>query len=359
MGKKISKVLGTAAGVVAATLGFSGVAGAATHAGTAGVPAGFTATVFAHAGGTVTGADDIARLGGNLFVGFQNGVGSQGEPSPTGATKSTVVEFDKHGKEVAHWDLTGKVDGLGANPRTRQVIASVNEDGNSSVYTISFGPGCHHGTGAGTGAGTVKHYRYSSLPHGGGTDNVSVRHGVVYIVASNPTPDAKGSTAGRPALYRVTFSGSVASTTPVFDDNITATNLVTGATGPLNLTDDDSSTFVPRSVPGLGGSLLLDGQADQQAVFVKHWGTAKQKAVVLPLSETVDDTAFASSSEGTLYVVDAAKGDVIAVTGHFTKGEAFVSAADGLGTLDLRTGRITAFGGVAPKAKGLLFVPAE
>jgi hypothetical protein len=57
--------------------------------------------------------------------------------------------------------------------------------------------------------------------------------------------------------------------------------------------------------------------------------------------------------------VDAAKGDVIAVTGHFTKGEAFVSAADGLGTLDLRTGRITAFGGVAPKAKGLLFVPAE
>ncbi|MFB8183637.1 hypothetical protein ACFC8N_48485 [Streptomyces sp. NPDC055966] len=350
---RISKVLGAAAGVVAVAIGFSGVAGAATNAAPVGVPAGFKAAVFAHAGGKVTGADDIARLGDKLFVGFQNGVGSQGEPSPTGNTKSTVVEFDKHGKEVAHWDLVGKVDGLGADPRTHRVVASVNEDGNSSVYTISFRRGRHHG------AGTVKHYHYSSLPHGGGTDNVSVRHGVVYIVASNPAADAKGSTAGRPALYKVTFSGSIAKTTPVFDDNITATNLVTGKTGPLNLTDDDSSTFVPRSVPGLGGSLLLDGQADQQAVFVKHWGSAQQKAVVLPLSQTVDDTAFASSTEGTLYVVDTAKGDVIAVTGHFSKGEAFASAANGLGTLNLKTGQITAFGSVAPKAKGLLFVPAE
>lgn len=338
---------GTVAAVAVTGLGFSASASAATPPPS--VPEGFSTTVFAHAGGKLTGADDIARLGDKLFVGYQNGVGSQGEPAADGTRNSTVVEFDKHGKEVGHWDVAGKVDGLGADKRTGQVIATVNEDGNSSAYTID--PDSKHHA--------VKHYRFSSLPHGGGTDNVSVRHGVVYIVASNPTADAKGSTAGRPALYKVTFHGTTAKTTPIFDDNITATNLVTGKTGALNLTDPDSSTFVPRGVPGLGGSLLLDGQGDQQAVFVKSWGTKKQRADVLLLSQQVDDTAFATSTEGTLYVVDSAKGEIITVTGHFTKGEAFVSAKNGLGTLSLKTGTITAFGNTVTSPKGLLFVAAD
>jgi hypothetical protein len=37
--------------------------------------------------------DDIATLGGKLYVGFQNGVGSMGEPSPSGNLDSTLVEF--------------------------------------------------------------------------------------------------------------------------------------------------------------------------------------------------------------------------------------------------------------------------
>ncbi|WP_159039668.1 hypothetical protein [Streptomyces sp. TP-A0356] len=348
MSTKFVRNCAAAVAAVAVTgLGFSASAGAATTSAT--VPAGFSTTVFAHAGGKLTGADDIARLGDKLFVGYQNGVGSKGEPAANGTKNSTVVEFDKHGKEVAHWDVAGKVDGLGADKRTGQVIATVNEDGDSSAYTID--PDSKHHA--------VKHYHFSSLPHGGGTDNVSVRNGVVYIVASNPTADAKGSTAGRPALYKVSFHGTTAKTTPVFDDNITATNLVTGKAGALNLTDPDSSTFVPRSVPGLGGSLLLDGQGDQQAVFVKNWGTKKQRADVLPLSQQVDDTAFATSTEGTLYVVDSAKGQVVAVTGHFTKGEAFVSAKGGLGTLSLKTGTVTAFGNAVASPKGLLFVAAD
>ncbi|KAF5994125.1 hypothetical protein [Streptomyces sp. WAC00263] len=350
MAKMSTKFVRICAGTVAAVAvtgpGYSASASAATSAT---VPAGFSSTLFAHAGGKLAGADDIARLGGKLFVGYQNGVGSKGEPAAGGVKSSTVVEFDRHGKEVAHWDVAGKVDGLGANPRTGQVIATVNEDGNSSAYTID----------PDSKRNAVKHYHFSSLPHGGGTDNVSVRHGVVYIVASNPTANAKGSTVGRPALYKVTFHGTTAKTTPVFDDNITATNLVTGKTGALNLTDPDSSTFVPRSVPGLGGSLLLDGQGDQQAVFVKHWGTKKQRAVVLPLSQQVDDTAFATSTEGTLYAVDSANGKIVAITGHFTKGEAFVSAKDGLDTLNLKTGTVTAFGNAVSSPKGLLFIAAD
>ena len=37
--------------------------------------------------------DDIAALGGNLYVGFQNGVGSQGEASASGNLDSTLAEF--------------------------------------------------------------------------------------------------------------------------------------------------------------------------------------------------------------------------------------------------------------------------
>jgi hypothetical protein len=58
--------------------------------------------------------------------------------------------------------------------------------------------------------------------------------------------------------------------TPVFTDNVTATNLVIGGKVALNLTDPDSSGAVPRTVPGVGEGLMLVGQADKQLVFVRH-----------------------------------------------------------------------------------------
>ena len=85
----------------------------------------------------LTGPDDLTSMATNLFVGFQNGVGSQGEPSTDGNTDSTVVEFGVGGQEIHQWDLKGKCDGLTADPATGVVIATVNEDGNSSLYTIS------------------------------------------------------------------------------------------------------------------------------------------------------------------------------------------------------------------------------
>ena len=55
---------------------------------------GFTSTTFVNAVGLthqvgtasrpVIGPDDMAYLGGHIFVGFQNGVGSMGEASPLG-----------------------------------------------------------------------------------------------------------------------------------------------------------------------------------------------------------------------------------------------------------------------------------
>jgi hypothetical protein len=308
------------------------------------VPHGFTATVFAKAGGTLSGADDVANLGDRLFVGYQNGVGTKGEPAPGGRTTSTVVEFDRQGKEVAHWDLKGKVDGVGADARTGTIIATVNEDGNSSVYTIA-------GLSGKGGHATVAHYAYSGLGHGGGTDSVTVHNGRIYLAASAPATDAKGSTAGKPAMYTVKFKGRTAVLTPVFSDSAVATNLLTGKKTALALTDPDSSANVPDNVrQSLGGSLLLVAQGDSELVFAKG-----ESIKVLPVKGTPDDTVFAPAGNSTLYVVDPAGNRIVAVTGHFTPGEVFASA-DRLSTVNLKTGALTPFGTGLKSTKGLIFV---
>ena len=127
----------------------------------------------------------MAYLGGHIFVGFQNGVGSMGEASPLGKD-STIVEFDLQGHKIAQWDVVGKNDGLGADPATNRLIATVNEDGNSSVYVID------------PTAGSVPvHYRYSGkLPHGGGTDAISVHDGQILITASAPDCEGQVGSSG-------------------------------------------------------------------------------------------------------------------------------------------------------------------
>ena len=154
----------------------------------------FTARVWAsgatitHPLGTgnepVSNPDDITRLGNHIFVGFQDGVGPQGQMSPSGNLDSTVVEFSRTGHELGQWDIAGKCDGLTANPVTGKVIATVNEDANSSVYLID--PDV---------VSTAVHYQYSEpLPSDGGTDAISIFNGTALISASAP-----GTTGTAPA----------------------------------------------------------------------------------------------------------------------------------------------------------------
>jgi hypothetical protein len=76
--------------------------------------------------------DDITVLQDRLYVTFQNGVGPQGQASTDGNQDSTIVEFTLGGREVRQWDLRGKCDGLTADPWAGVVVATVNEDANSS-----------------------------------------------------------------------------------------------------------------------------------------------------------------------------------------------------------------------------------
>jgi len=93
-------------------------------------------------------------------------------------------------------DVRGKCDGLTANPATGAVIATVNEDAYSSLYSID------------PGSGQVGHYYYNKpLPHHGGTDAISFYRGQMLISASAPgTTGAAAPNPAYPAVYSVTLS---------------------------------------------------------------------------------------------------------------------------------------------------------
>jgi hypothetical protein len=308
--------------------------------------------------------DDIVTLGGNLYVGFQNGVGSQGEASTSGDLDSTLAEFTTAGSLVKQWDVAGKIDGMGADPATGQVIATVNEDAHSSLYTVS--------------GGAVTHYAYtSSLPHLGGTDAVAVYNGTILISASAPGTSGKAP-ASAPAVYAVTLNAAArtAAVAPFFADNATATAANTSNADKkvtLALTDPDSNGVVPSSSPKFGGDFVLNSQGDLELIFS---GVSGQNLQVLKLSSSVDDIAWATSATGTLYSTDSSSNTVDAITGTFTPGTVYTAVtpcnansapstcpapgypANSLGTIDLTTGKVGAVGtdsGV--NAKGLIFVP--
>ena len=343
--------------------------------------AGFTSSVFVNAVGMshktskgdqpVIGPDDMAYLGGHIFVGFQNGVGSMGETSATGNKDSTIVEFDLQGHKLAQWDVVGKNDGLGADPSTNRVIATVNEDGSSSVYQIDP-----------TAGSTPVHYTYSGhLPHGGGTDAISVYNGMVLITASAPGSSGKAAPQPNyPAVYRVTFNSGthVATVHGIFNDEDTASVAnASGKSTKLALTDPDSSEIVPSYATRFAGDFMLDAQGDLQEIFVHNAGASNQSLSTLKLSSSVDDAAWASDPSGAIYTTDNVADAIYKITGPFVKGSAFVAVTpcnankapatcpgpgypqNYLGQLNLQNGAIThiALHGATSAPKGMLFVP--
>lgn len=292
--------------------------------------------------------DDIVALDGHLFVGFQNGVGSQGETATSGNLDSTLVEFTPSGSVVKQWDMRGKIDGLGADTGTGQVVATVNEDSNSSLFAVSGG------------SAAATHYTYSGpLPHKGGTDNVAYYNGKLLISASAPGTSGKAP-ASAPAVYAVTLNArtKVADATPFFADDATATAVNGSHAGQkvtLALTDPDSSEIVPSGSPSFAGDFMLDSQGDEELIFSAAGG---QGLKALKLSNSIDDSAWATSATGTLYTTDPTSDVVDAITGSFTPGTVYTAVtpcnansapatcpgpgypANSLGTVNLKTGAL-------------------
>ncbi|HET9124685.1 MAG TPA: hypothetical protein VFN65_07360 [Solirubrobacteraceae bacterium] len=315
----------------------------------------------------VTQPDDLTQLGGRLYVAFQNGVGPQGQPSPSGNADSTIVEFGRAGRRLAQWDIAGHCDGLTADPRMHWIIATVNEDAHSSLTVI--------GT-----RGGLRHYRYARrLPSRGGTDAISIDRGSVLISASAPgTSGAAAPRPSYPAVYRATFHARTrtVSLRGLFGEEAPArianAGPRQGSAVHLALTDPDSNAVVPAWAHRFAGDFMLDSQGDEEQIFRSPAGGLS----VLKLSASVNDTAWPSAARGTLYVSDGGGDTIDAVTGPFVRGSAIAAVtpcdanaapsvcpargypANHLGTIDPRTGRITplAVRGHRPDAQGLLFV---
>jgi hypothetical protein len=319
----------------------------------------------------LTSPDDIAELGGHIFVTFQNGVGPQGQASPDGDLDSTIVEFTLSGREVAQWDLHGKCDGLSADQLAGEVIATVNEDAHSSLYTIK------------PRTGSVTHYAYSEpLPHNGGTDAISVYHGQVLISASAPgTSGAAAPNAKYPAVYKVTLNSrtKVAHVSPLYYDEapaVQANGPKAGKTVNLALTDPDSNEVVPWSAPQYAGDFMLDSQGDQELIFDQFTGW-HQHLTALHLPASVDDSAWATARHGALYVTDGTDDTVDVVSGKFTTGTMYSSVtpcdsnsapatcpgpgfpANYLASTNMRTGALTPVPLTGPvlRTEGMIFVP--
>jgi len=319
----------------------------------------------------LTKPDDITRIGGDLFTAFQNGVGPQGQPSPDGNRDSTVVEFTKSGTFVAQWDIVGKCDGLTSDPAAGLVVATVNEDANSSLYTID------------PSSGHVVHYSYSRpLPHKGGTDAISFFNGTMLISASAPgTTGAAAPKPFYPAVYVVTLNQAkhLAFFHALFFDESHAT----AANGPhfghpvkLGLTDPDSNEVVPGFEPRFAGDFMLTSQGDEQQIYVNAPGSKHQHLWVLNLSQSVDDTAWSTSWNGAFYTTDNDADAVDVIKGSFWPGTTFVAVtpcgansapatcpapgfpANYLGHLDMFTGHIfpVPLRGVNVHPQGLIFV---
>jgi hypothetical protein len=358
---KLARITSMAA--AAALVAFPAAASAAPSA-----PPGYNLQKFASAPTGATGPDDIAYLDGHVFVGWQNGIGPTGTPGTGGPTASTLVEYGRSGGTLHNWQLTGKIDGLGADSENDQIVATVNEDGNSSLYTVR--PSGRHD-------GEVTHYTYSPAPDsatsggvftGGGTDAVAVYRGEIILSASNPTP------ANATAAFRVRLDrhSHVARLFPTFADNAAATDAVTGKPVTLALTDPDSNAVVPQSSPRFGGDFVLDSQGDQQLVFAHGLGrdaSGLQRLQLMQGSTTagVDDIRWADRNGGTLYVVDNKTNSVYALSGPFSAGEAF-GALDTVGTttqtteldtIDLQTGALTPLVTGFTGIKGIVWGPGH
>jgi hypothetical protein len=316
--------------------------------------------------------DDITRIGNDLFTAFQNGVGPQGQASPDGNRDSTIVEFTLYGAVVNQWNVLGKCDGLTANTSAGLVVATVNEDAHSSLYTVD------------PFTSQIVHYSYyRPLPSHGGTDAISFDNGLMLISAS--APGTTGKAAPRPyypAVYVVTLNQSkhLAYFRALFYDE----SHVTAANGPrkgrwvkLGLTDPDSNEIVPTIEPRFAGDFMLTSQGDKEQIYVSAPASKHQHEWVLDLSQSVDDTAWSTSWNGAFYAVSTGDDTVDQVQGSFWPGTAFVAVtpcdADNapatcpgpgfpdnyLGHLNMYNGHIdrVSVRGAALHPQGMIFVP--
>jgi len=310
----------------------------------------YQVAVFAQAPAGLSQPDSIVQWRDNVIVGFENHVAKDGSDGKF----SNIVEFTRDGSVRRMFKVQGHNDGLRLVGED-MLWALQNEDANPNLVVIDLR------------SGLQTSYTFPATPHGGGYDDIVVKDGSVYLTASNPNLDANGVN-DFPALVKATLVGATVMLQPVLYGNATATDLTSGKTVHLNLTDPDSMTMDAR------GNIVFVSQADSVLVFVHHPLEGDQSVGVLPLNSTatgpggalitIDDTAFVPHGSSTLLVTDINAGAIYSIRSApfgFEPGQGY-SASDTagiVGTLNLDTGIITPIVTGFGSARGLLFVLPE
>ena len=316
----------------------------------------YTITPFVHSGTgfPFSAPDSIVQWRNRVLVGYGNGVAKDG----TDGKSSTIVQYSLSGTFQRMFSVLGHNDGLRIRPGTNELWALQNEDGNPNkepnlviidLETLARTP-----------------YVIPSVNGGGGYDDVVFKDDQVFITASNP------SGGHFPVLVRLTLAGSSVITETVLNNDASATDIPTGNSVTLNLTDPDSLTIDPR------GNLVLDSQGDSELVFIRHPSLNNQvvgrlNITVNGTATTVDDTTFASSSRRSFLLAADINGNTVYRIDSSPFGfEPGVAYSDSdttgiIGVLDLDNGVLTPIVTSTPDPKtnklssfrGLLFVAPQ
>jgi hypothetical protein len=311
--------------VALATLISSGIAALPASGQTAQAP--YQLSVFAAAPSGLSAPDSIAVLRDHVFVGYGDG----NKPDGSDGKNTQIVEYAMDGTAVHTYTVPGHSDGLKFDPSTHLLWALQNEDANANLVIIN--PKTHQ----------QKLYTFGATLHGGGYDDIVFSGCKMFISASNP---ANNPNTG-PAIVSARLDGNFVDVKPVLAGNAAAIDIPTDGTVKLNLQDPDSMTLDPE------GNVVLDSQADQELIILGNPGRPDQSVLRLPLAYRtasglkpieVDDTVFATSTEGFVLFADKGLNKVFALKKKaFAPGTAYTAADGGpfVGTIDLTTGVIS------------------
>jgi hypothetical protein len=334
-----SSAISTQGAALAATQGPGEAEKCALPGGLAALP-GYSVRVWAQPSTQFTHPDSIERDGNDVWVGYQNVTAKDGTDGKT----STVVEYNLRGKVERTFTVPGHNDGLRIDPATHIVWASSNEDGNPALVSID------------PASGVVTPFTFAPTLHGGGFDDMAFVGGKMFIAASNPTLDASGVNVF-PAVDQVSFQGNQVVLTPVLFGNGTAIDVTTGTQVTLNEVDPDSMVIDPS------GDLVLIDQGGSDLVFITNPGSSSQSVTRLPVATQLEDTVWATTADGQLLVVDGTTNTIYSVRTTFVPGTVYTETPDDssiasmVGTLDLKTGKVSPQIIGFVKATGLLFMP--
>ena len=348
---------------VAATIALSSSAAFAATTTPVLTESGWTQTVLATAPAGLQQPDDITMLNQHLYVSYQNHIQGDGLPGKTGGpVDSGIVEYSLSGKMINKWMIKGHCDGLQADPKNNRLIATVNEDNNSSLYLIS--PNAASGK-------QVQHETYAVNPAvlmapspkfaTGGTDGIVVKGGQYYISASSPAAGTNGMFK-QPAMFHAVIKGAKVVLSTALPANAMAKNAVTGLMTKLNISDPDSSFLVPAQASMFANDVAMISQNDAEVIFMQNIGTSQQTQTVVPLGTNLNDLAWITSTHGTLYMTDSVAGKIYKITGNFTKGTVLATSPHDagvgpfLGQVDLTTGIVKPIGIGYGNPQGMIFV---